>query len=89
LPQPKVSFWWKVLEFLGQLISGIVLVYVSLLILVAILKEFLAMPEIQSGMVALGLLVIALWLLWTMTPHWIRKLILRLIKRKHERNGRG
>ena len=61
LPQPKVPFWWNVIAFLVQFIGGIVLAYVSLAILIAVLKELLTRPEVQGGMIVLGLLLIALW----------------------------
>ena len=38
-PQPKVSPWWKVLEFLLRILFGTVLVYLSLSLLVALLRS--------------------------------------------------
>lgn len=87
LPQPKVPFWWKAIAFVVQFIAGIALAYVSLAILIAVLKELLARPEVQGGMIVLALLLIALWCLWSMTPHWIRKLILKWTRRRREGNG--
>jgi hypothetical protein len=38
-------------------------------------------------MVALALLLVALWFLWAMIPHWLRKIIHRSRRPKEERNG--
>lgn len=83
-PQPKVSFWWRVLGFLLRIGFGVFLVWLSLTVFVELLKS----PFVQNGMVVLGLLLTALWALWAMIPEWLRKLIHRLIKRKEPRDGR-
>jgi hypothetical protein len=77
-PQPKVSIWWKALGFLFQILGGIVLVYLSLLVLVALLKS----PVVQAGLVICGLLLLVLWALWLMLPEWFRNLIYRALRRK-------
>lgn len=79
-PQPKVSLWWKVLEFLLRILFGIVLVYLSLALLVEALKS----PMVQAGLVGLGLLLLVLWACWIMLPEWFRKVIHRAVKRKEQ-----
>jgi hypothetical protein len=83
-PQPKVSLWWKVLGFVLQMLCGIVLVYLSLSLLVALLKT----PTVQAGLLGLGLLLLIMWALWVMLPEWFRKLIGRALKRKERRDER-
>jgi len=87
-PQPKVSFLWHVLEFLIRIVLGALLVWVSLVILVAAIQELLARSEVQSALVLLGLLLGGLWFLWGLLPLWLRKVIRRLITRKDENHER-
>jgi len=83
-PQPKVSFWWRVLEFLLRVCSGIVLVYLSIALLVEALKS----PVVQAGLIGLGLLLLILWALWIMLPEWFRSFIHRVLRRKERRHER-
>ncbi len=83
-PQPKVSLWWKILGFVLQILCGIALVYLSLSLLVELLKT----PMVQAGLLALGLLLIIMWALWAMLPEWFRKLIGRVLKRKERHHER-
>jgi len=80
-PQPKVSVWWKVLEFLARIGFGVLLVYVSLSVLVALLQT----REVQNGLIVLGVLLGILWWLWSLLPDWFRKLV-RRSRRQKERN---
>jgi RNA polymerase subunit RPABC4/transcription elongation factor Spt4 len=81
LPQPRVSIWWKVLEFLAKVIFGAILVYVTLAGFVALLK----IPQFQNALIVFGILIGLLWWLWSLLPEWFRKLARRSITRK-ERN---
>jgi hypothetical protein len=83
-PQPKVSFFWRVLEVLLRILFGVVLVVLSL----KLIEELLRSPVVQAGVVILGLLLAALWAMWAMLPDWIRRLARRLIKRKQEHHER-
>jgi hypothetical protein len=80
-PQPKVPFWWKSLGFLFQLVSGILLVLLSLSVAIELLKS----PAGQNAMILLGLLVAVLWALWIMLPEWLRKQIQALLKKRGRR----
>jgi len=83
-PQPRVSFWWKVLGFVLRVMTGILLVLLSFVVLLELLKT----PMVQNGVLALGLLLIALWAAWMMLPDWFRKFIHRAMKRKERRHER-
>src|SRR6266568_764802 len=61
-PQPKVSFWWHVLGFLLRIAFGALLVFLSLALLVELLKS----PVVQNGLLALTLLLLVLWAMWSM-----------------------
>ena len=87
-PQPKVSLGWRVLEYLVRVVIGVLLVYVSLALLLAAVEDLLRMPAIQNGLLALDILLVVLWWLWSKLPDWFRKAIRRSLKRKersHER----
>jgi len=87
-PQPKVSAWWKLGEFLVRLLVGILLVCLSLLLVVATLQELLRNSQLQNGLVALGILLGVLWWMWSKLPEWFRKMVRRALARKergHER----
>ena len=83
-PQPRVSLWWKALEFLAQVAFGVVLVYLSIAGFVAVMR----MPEFQCALIVFGILIGLLWWLWSLLPEWFRKLVRRSLRRKersHER----
>jgi hypothetical protein len=86
-PQPRVSVWWRILEFLVRVFLGIFLVYLSLTVLVAELRELLQRPEVQGGLVILGILLLGLWWLWSQLPDWFRKLIHKSLRRKDRNDG--
>jgi hypothetical protein len=80
-PQPRISVWWRVLEFFAKVVFGILLVYLTLAGLLALLKT----PQFQNALIAFGILIGLLWWLWSELPEWFRKLVRRSIRRK-ERN---
>jgi NMD protein affecting ribosome stability and mRNA decay len=80
-PQPRISVWWKVLELLAKVSFGAFLVYLTLAVVVALLKT----PQFQNALIVFGILIGLLWWLWTLLPEWFRKLARRSITRK-ERN---
>jgi hypothetical protein len=83
-PQPRISVWWKVLEFLAKVISGVLLVYLTIAGFVALLKT----PQFQNALIVFGILIGLLWWLWSELPEWFRKLVRRSLRQKersHER----
>lgn len=80
-PQPKVSFWWRVLEVLLRVLFGAFLVIFSIMVL----EELLKSPVVQTGLVLIGLLLIALWAVWAMVPEWLRRLIHRMLEKRKDR----
>ncbi len=87
-PQPKVSVWLRASAFLFRLLIGTLLAVLSILIVIAVLTEALQHAEVQNGLIALGILVGVLWLLWTKLPDWLREIIRRSMRKKEHRNGR-
>ncbi len=85
-PQPKVSVWWRILEFLVRVVLGVFLIYVSLAVVVAALQELLRRPEVRAGLVILGILLLGFWWLWSQLPDWFRKIVHRSLSRKERKN---
>jgi hypothetical protein len=83
-PQPKVPLLWKALAFLLRVVLGILLVVLSLQVLIGMLRS----SKVQSAMVVLGFLLLALWSMWTVLPDWLRKLIRWALTRRNDRHGR-
>lgn len=77
-PQPTVSPWWKVLEFLAKLVLGVFLLYICLAGFIALLES----PKMQNGLIGLGILLGLLGWLWSELPEWFRKFIRRSLRRK-------
>lgn len=87
-PQPKVSAWWRILEWLARMVVGAFALLLSAILLVEFLKAVFGTPEGQAGLVGLGILVGVLWFLWALLPDWFRKLIAKTFertRRNHER----
>ncbi len=78
MPQPKVSVSWKVFGLLLQVFAGVLLMYLSIAIVLAVLKN----PVGQATIVALVLFIALGWALWAMLPDWLRKIIRWAITRK-------
>jgi len=76
--QPRVSFWWKVLECLAKAGIGISLGYVCL----AVLMDLLRQPHFQAGLLVVGVLIGLLWWAWSQLPEWFRRFVWHLLKRK-------
>ena len=81
-PQPKVSLWWNIFGFLIRVFSGTFLVFLSLVVLVGMLHS----PQVQNGLVAIGIVLGLLWWLWSKLPEWLRKLVRRSLKRRERRH---
>lgn len=82
-PQPKVSVWWRILEWLALMVVGAFAILISAVLVFEFLKAVFGTPEGQAALVGLGILSGALWCLWALLPDWFRKLV-----RKQFRNGR-
>src|ERR1700722_1468758 len=77
-PQPKIPCWWKGLGLFLQLVSGVLLILLSLGIAIEVLKSQAG----QNAMIVMGLLIAVLWAVWVMLPEWLRKLIHALLKKR-------
>lgn len=87
-PQPRASFWSRVVACLVIGSAGLVLAYLFVAVLLELLRELLAKPEIQGGILGLAILLGLLAWLWSELPDWFRKLVRRLLKRKERSRER-
>ena len=81
-PQPKIPMSWRLLAIVARLGLGLVLFYLSLSLVIALVRS----PEVERTLVALGLLLACLWWLWSKLPDWLQDLIRALWKRKENKD---
>jgi RNA polymerase subunit RPABC4/transcription elongation factor Spt4 len=86
-PQPKVSVWWHLFGFLVRVALGALLVCASIGLLVEVLQQVLVNPQLQSGLLGLGMILVLLWWLWSRLPHWFREAIRHVLRRREGGNG--
>jgi RNA polymerase subunit RPABC4/transcription elongation factor Spt4 len=84
VPQPKVAFGTRVLEWIVRMVLGIVFVMLTFTIVFEFVIEILRTPSGQAGVVVLGGLIALLGWLWTKLPEWLRKFV-----RKHFTKRKG
>jgi len=77
-PQPKIPMSWRLLAILARLGLGLLLFYASLSLLIDLVRT----PAFQQFLACLGLLLGALWWLWSKLPVWLQKFIRYLWERK-------
>src|SRR3984885_5304859 len=70
-PQPKIPLSWGLLAPVVRLALGLGLFYVSLSLLVALVRT----PQFQELLVLTGFMVGGLWWLYSRLPDWLQKLI--------------
>jgi RNA polymerase subunit RPABC4/transcription elongation factor Spt4 len=78
-PQPKVPLTWRFAAILIRLGAGILLVYVSLALLIGLLRT----PQFQHLLVATGLLLGGMWWCYSKLPDWLQELIRTLWRWKN------
>ena len=77
-PQPKVPAMWKLLAILVRLGLGLLLFYITLSFLISLAKT----TQVQQAVVCIGLLLVALWILWSKLPDWLQDVIRNAVKRR-------
>ena len=70
-PQPKIPMTWRLLALLLRLGLGLLLFYITLSLLVALVRT----PQFQQFLVVTGLAVGGLWWCYSKLPDWLQKLI--------------
>ena len=87
-PQPRLTFWARVLVVTVTFVLGAALVYFSLLLTAIFLTHLLSNADVQTALLGIGILIALLWWMWFQIPHWMRKHIHRLLEgRSKKRRG--
>ena len=81
-PQPKIPMTWRLLALLVRLGLGLLLVYLSLTLLIDLVRT----PAFQQLMVCLSFILGALWWCYSRLPDWLQELIRSLWKRKENKD---
>ncbi len=84
-PQPKLSFWLRIVLFPLSLFPGFALLFVSILFLIADIYVVFVRPDLQLRFMLLGLVLGLLWLLYIHLPQRFRRNVRRRM-RKMSRN---
>ena len=87
-PQPKVSVWWRILEWLTRMFVAALLTVLSAILIFEFLIAVLQSPAGQGAVVVLAILLWVLWWLWTLLPDWFRKLVKRSFERRRQSDER-
>ncbi len=74
-PQPKVPAALKLLAILIRLGLGLLLFYATLSFFIALSRSH----EVHDTLIALGLLLLSLWLFWSRLPEWLREALRLLV----------
>ena len=82
--QPKVSFLWKVMEFLARVIVGAFIVYA----LLSFVYGMVTTPRTGDALMALGILLCALLVLWAVLPDCFKGLVRRSLGKGGRRDDR-
>jgi hypothetical protein len=87
-PQPKVSVWWRILEWLTRMFVAALLTVLSAIFLFEFLIAVLQSSAGQGAVILLTILLGLLWWLWTLLPDWFRKLVKRSFERRRRSDER-
>jgi RNA polymerase subunit RPABC4/transcription elongation factor Spt4 len=80
-PQPMVPMSLRLLGILVRLGLGLLLLYATLALLIALIRS----PQVQQFFVACGILLAVLWGLWSQLPDWFREALREYVRtRRHD-----
>lgn len=68
-PQPKIPLGLQFLALMVRLVLGLLLFYATLSLFIALVRS----PQVQQLLVACGILLAVLWVLWSKLPDWSRE----------------
>jgi len=82
-PHPPGSFWLVPLVALLTAIPGVLLVVVSVLFAFGVLHALLQSQQLMFQAVIAGLMLTFLWFLYMRLPHFLRRLLSKLLGRSN------
>ena len=83
-PHPRVPFWLLPLVWLLTALPGLLLVIVSILFAFGLIRTLLTNQALMFQAVLAGLMLAFLWYLYMRLPHFLRRLISNLLRRRHQ-----
>ena len=86
-PQPKVPVRWRILAFVAQFLSAVILSVFSYRSFLEIMGKIRSHSQLHYPDLILASLLILLWTLWSMLPDSFRRLIHRSISRRNKRRN--
>lgn len=86
-PQPKVSFGWRILEWLVRMGVGALLVILALLFVSDVFSELMGSPVVQNGLVLIVFMFLILAWIWGKLPDWFRKFIRSQLRKRRDRHA--
>jgi hypothetical protein len=87
-PQPHSSIWLRLLRALLPVLSGLFLLWISLLFLAGLAQSLLTHQELLFRFVFVGILVAFLWWCYLQLPRFLRAALTKLFRRER-RDARG
>jgi uncharacterized protein (DUF2236 family) len=85
VPQPKVPFRWRVLEWFLRVSIGISLLVLGVVLVFELITEILQTPSGQAGAFLFGSLIAVLAWVWAKLPEWLRKFIRKQFSKRRNR----
>lgn len=85
-PHPHTPFWLAVALRVFATLPGILLLMMTILFLIGFVHVFFSNPQLQTQVLAVGLVLALLWYLYLQLPHIIRRSISRLFRRSGRRD---
>ena len=86
VPQPKISWGWRLLEWLMRMFLGIVLLALILALVFEFLTALFRTQSGQSGVILLGFLIALLAWIWGKLPEWLRKFVRKQFTKRRGRH---
>lgn len=85
IPQAKVPLHWRLLVLVLQGVSGIVLIFFSLRVLLSLLTALLTGSRQQETVILSLWSTAVLWFLWALLPIPLRRIVYRALARRRAR----
>jgi RNA polymerase subunit RPABC4/transcription elongation factor Spt4 len=86
VPQPKVSFGGRVLEWLLRMFLAVVLLMLILALVFELLTALFKTPSGQNGVIIIGFLIALLAWIWAKLPEWLRKFVRKQFAKRRNRH---
>jgi RNA polymerase subunit RPABC4/transcription elongation factor Spt4 len=86
VPQPKVSWGWRALEWFMRMFLGGLLLVLILFLIFEVLIAILTTPSGQNGVILLGFLIALLAWIWGKLPEWLRKFVRKQFTKRKGRH---